>query len=86
MGVSQEVMRCQVSGLELAVDVESNDLGQGDELTYTITMGTGFGSCGVGNCASVNIETPRLTREQYLGVIKKLQEALEINLEDVRIL
>ncbi len=70
-GISHTVIKCLTSELELSVDIDNND----GEISYTISMGTGF-TCG--NRASVNIETPRLSREEFLAVIGGMQDALKL--------
>ena len=72
MGVSHTAMKCETSKLEVAVDVERDSEG---ELTYTLSMGTGFTGC---KQASVNIETPPLSRAEYVVLLGQLNEALKL--------
>jgi hypothetical protein len=78
-GVSHTVMKCETSKLELSVDVDKVDESiSSSGYTYTISMGTGFTG---GKKASVNIETPPLTREEFKVVLAQMQEALKLEPE-----
>jgi len=78
MGVSSTILK--FGEMELSVDVDKDRrTDEEGRFTYTIGIGTGFTTFGKG---SVNIETPPLSREEFLVVIGQMQQALKLKPEE----